>query len=75
MVLMEAYLFVNREEVSKFKAGNKIVNFSIQYCFGSMSNRFVAAESREASWKWNVYVFSVDYNDIDKYGILKLTSI
>ena len=46
-----SYLFVNREEIFKFKAGKKIVNFSTQLRLGSISNRFGAAEFREASLK------------------------
>ena len=47
--------------------GNKNVNFSTQFCFGSTSSRFSNPESREVSLNRNVYDFSVNYNSIDKY--------
>ena len=65
-----SYLFVNGNEIFKFKADNKIVNFPTQFCLGSISNGFSAAESREVSLNGNVYGFSVYYNSIDKSNIL-----
>ena len=50
----------------------KNVNFSIQFCLGSISNGFTITESREVSLNGNVYDFSVDYNSIDKSGILNI---
>ena len=41
-----SYLFVNRKEILKFKAGNKNVNFTTQFCLGSISNGLSATESR-----------------------------
>ena len=38
----------------------------------TISNGFGATESRELSLKGNVYDFSVDYNAIDKSGILNI---
>ena len=52
-----SYLFVNRKEIYKFKADNKIVNFPTQFCLGSLSNNF---ESEELSFKRNIFDFSVD---------------
>ena len=50
----------------------KNVNFSIQFCLGSISNGFTITESREVSLNGNVYDFSVDYNSIDKSDILNI---
>ena len=55
-----SYLFVNGKEILKFKADNKNINFSTQFCLRSISNGFDAIESREVSLKGNVYDFSVD---------------
>ena len=33
-----SYLFVNGKEICKFKADNKSVNFSTQFCLRSISN-------------------------------------
>ena len=35
-----SYLFVNEKEIYKFKASNKNVNFTTQFCLGSISNKF-----------------------------------
>ena len=67
-----SYLFVNGKETFNFKADNKNVNFPTQFCLGSISNGFSAAESREASLNRKVCDFSVDYNSIDKYDILNI---
>ena len=50
----------------------KIVNFSTQFCLGSISNGFSATESREVFLNGNVHDFSVDYNSIHKSEILKI---
>ena len=50
-----SYLFVNGKEIYKFKADRKNVNFPTQFCLGSISNGFGAAESREVSLKGNVH--------------------
>ena len=62
-------MFVNGKEIFYFKADNKNVNFSTQFCLGSMSNGFSATEPREVPLNGNVYDFSVDYNSIDKSDI------
>ena len=67
-----SYLFVNGKEIYKFKASNKNVNFPSQFCLGSTSNKFDNVESEEASFKGNVYDFSVDYGAIDKSNILNI---
>ena len=59
-------------EIFKFKAYNKNVNFPTQFCLGSISNGFIATESREVYLNGNVYDFSVDYNSIDKSNILNI---
>ena len=66
-----SYSFVNRKEIFTFKANNKNVNFPTQFCLGSISNGFSAAESR-VSGDRNVYSSSVDYNSIDKFDILNI---
>ena len=52
-----SYLLVNGKEISKFKANNKSVNFSIQFCLGSIFNVFGNTESRELSLNGNIYDF------------------
>ena len=42
-----SYLFVNGKEISKFKAGNKCVNFATQLCTRRISNGFGANDSGE----------------------------
>ena len=66
------YLFVNGKEIFKFKADNKNVNLTTQFCLGSISNGFSANESIEVSLNGNVSDFSVDYNSIDKSDILNI---
>ena len=56
------------EKIYKFKTDSKDVNFPTQFFLRTISNGFGAAESREG----NVYVFSVDYNIIDKSDILNI---
>ena len=67
-----SYLFLNGKEIVKFKDDNKNVNFPTQFCLGSISNGFSTTESREVSSKGNIYDFSVDYNPLDKSGILNI---
>ena len=47
-----SYLFVNGKEIFKFKADNKNVNFSNQFCL-----RVSVTESREVSLNGNMYDF------------------
>ena len=56
-----SYLFVNGEEITKFKADNKNVN-----------NGFSATWFRELSLNGSVYDFSFDYNSIDKSDTLNI---
>ena len=67
-----SYLFVDGKEVYKFKADDKNVNFPTQFCLGSISNKFDAADSRQLSLKGNVYDFSVDYDTINKSDIINI---
>ena len=67
-----SYLFVNGEEIFKFKADSKNINFPTQFCLESISNAFSTTESRDVSLNGNVYDFSVDYNSIDKSDILNI---
>ena len=56
----------------KFKTDNKNVNFRTPFCLRSVSNRFSTTESREVFLNGNGYDFLVDYNSVDKYGILNI---
>ena len=67
-----SYLFINRQEIFKFKADNKNVNFPTHYCLKSICNGLSATESRKVFLNRNVYDFLVDYNFIDKSDILKV---
>ena len=55
-----------------FKADNRNVNFTTQFCLAGISNAFSATESREVSLNGNLYDFSVDYNSINKSDILNI---
>ena len=66
------HLFVNGKQIYKFKINNKNVNFQTQFCLPSISNQFAAAESRQESFKGNMYDFSVDYNSMYKSDILNM---
>ena len=59
-------------EIFKFKANNKNVNFLTQFGLESISNGFIATESKEVSLNGNVFDFSVSYNSIDKSDILDI---
>ena len=67
-----SYLFVDGNEIFKFKADKKNVNFPTQFCLRSISNGFSALKSREVSLNGNVHDFSVAYNSIDKSAILNI---
>ena len=67
-----SYLFVNEKEIFKSKGDNKNVNFPTQFSLESISNGFSATESREVSLNGKVYDVSVNYNVIDKSGILDI---
>ena len=67
-----SYLFVNRREISKFKASNKNVNFPSQFCLGTIPNKFDYIDSEEVSLKGNVYDFQADYNALHKSSILNI---
>ena len=60
-----SYLFVNGKEICKFKASNKNSNFPSQFCLGSISKKFDYVDSEQASFKENVYDFSVDSGAFD----------
>ena len=59
-----SYLFINREEIYKYKSDNKNAKFLTQLCLGSISKKFNAFESREVSFKENVYDF---FNSLQFY--------
>ena len=67
-----SYLFVNEKEIFKIKGDNKNVNFPTQFSLETISNGFSATESREVSLNGKVYDVSVNYNAIDKSGILNI---
>ena len=67
-----SYLLVNGKELFKFKADTRNVNFPTQFCLGSIPNGFSAHEPREVFLNRNIYNFSVNYNSIDKFGILNI---
>ena len=52
-----SYFFVNGSKIFRFKADNKNVNFSTQYCLSSISNGVRATKSREVSLNGNVHDF------------------
>ena len=55
--------------MEKFKANNKNVNFSSQFCLRGICNKF---EAEEVSSKGNVYDYSVDCDANDKSDILNI---
>ena len=69
---VNSYLFINGKEIYKFTADNETVKFPTQFCLGSISNEFGAAEFTEVSLQGNVYDFSMDYIAIDKSDILNI---
>ena len=69
---VNSYLFVNGQEIFKFKADNKNGNFPTQFCLGNTSNGFGVTDSREVSLKGNVNDFSVNYNASGKSGVLNI---
>ena len=66
----DSYLFLNGKEIIELKADNKNLNFPTRLCLNILSHGFMATDSREVSLNENVYDFSVDYNSIDKSGML-----
>ena len=52
-----SYLFVNRQEISKFIATNGNENFLTQFSFGSICDGFSAIESTEVSLNRKMYDF------------------
>ena len=70
------YLIVNGKEIFKLKSDNKNVNLPTRICLGSISDGVSNTESIKISLNGNLYEFSVDYNSIDKSGVLNIhTSI
>ena len=47
-------------------------NFPSQFCLGGISNKFDYVDLNEVFLNGNVYDFSVDYDAIDKSGILNI---
>ena len=64
-----SYLLVDKKQTYKFKANNKNVNFSSEFCLRSISKN---VDAQEASVKENIYDFSVNYDAIDKSDILNI---
>ena len=69
MVIIVICLLMEKKSIS-LKQITKMSIFATQFCLGTISENFVATESREVSFKGNVYDFSVDYSAIDKSVIL-----
>ena len=67
-----SHLLVDGKEIFKFKADYKNVNFPTKFCLWSISNGLSATECREVSLNGNVDDFSVNYNSIDKSGMLNI---
>ena len=65
-------MLVDGKEIFKFKADNENVNFTTQFCLGSISNGFSATDSRQVPLNGNVHDFSVNYNSIDISEILNI---
>ena len=65
-------MLVDGKEIFKFKADYKNVNFPTKFCLWSISNGLSATECREVSLNGNVDDFSVNYNSIDKSGMLNI---
>ena len=63
---------LREKKSSNLKPTKKFNVFPTQFCLGSMSNGFSAAESRKVSLNGSVYNFSVDYNFFDKSDILNI---
>ena len=72
IIMLIIVISVNGKEIFKFKAHKKNFNFPTWFCLGSISNGFSSTESRDVSLNGNVYDFSVDYNAIDKFGMLNI---
>ena len=60
IIMAYSYLFVNGNEILKFKSDNENVNFLTQFCIGSISNGFDATESKKVSLKRHVIDYSAD---------------
>ena len=56
----------------KFKADNKNVYSSAQFCLGSISGKLQHVKSEELIFKGNVYDFSDNYKTIDKSDLLNI---
>ena len=68
-------MYVNEKEIYKIKADNKNVDLPVQFCLGSLSNKFDFNDIKEVSFKGNVYDFLVNYNAFDKSDILSIHKI
>ena len=60
-----SYLFVNVKEIYKFKVYNGNVNCPTHFCLRSISNNYDYVDSKEVSFKGNVYDFSVYYGSVE----------
>ena len=69
---MPEFFLFNRNKIYDFKVDNKNVNFPTEFCLETVSENFSAVESKEISYKGNVYGFSVDCKTIDESDILKI---
>ena len=51
---------------------NNNTKFLIQFCLGSLYNKFKYLDSEEVSFKRNIYDFSVDSDVVDKSEIIDM---
>ena len=66
-----SYLFINGTKIIKFKAkDSEIAAYSL--CSGNISKDFPVDNIKKIEFKWYVYGFSVDYNDIAVADILDI---
>ena len=66
----ESYLYVNIEEIFKFKVHDNIRQY--EFYLGSVSKDFAKDEPSEISLNGTVYDFSVDHSSIEKEDILNI---
>ena len=67
----KSYLFVNSEEVTKFKAKNfELIKHPM--CLGGLSKDYDTNSRKDTGLYGNVYDFSVDYNAITNVKIVDI---
>ena len=66
----ESYFYVNKTEICKLKAKDKISWYN--FCLEIVSKAFTKDEQSEISLNGTVYNFSVDYSSVRKEDILNI---